>query len=197
MNSIAVVENGIARLKWLAAATRFEAAALRYEACLRKANFNPAQPRVPAGNPDGGQWVADAGTSVQRPGAITDFSAGRRAPRLGSRPHGHHFVSHAVYSKFPLRPETRRIFDDAKTGRLTFPHGFTKEHRAYNDAVGEKFEAFLLRHAIESDDMTPRQAREFVDEIKRSTDPRIRDLNLKIYRQQIFNIFRNRLRGIE
>lgn len=28
----------------------------------RKANFNPAQPRVPAGNPDGGQWT-DSGSS--------------------------------------------------------------------------------------------------------------------------------------
>jgi len=28
-----------------------------------KANFNPNQPRVPAGNPDGGQWTDDAGGS--------------------------------------------------------------------------------------------------------------------------------------
>jgi hypothetical protein len=29
----------------------------------RKANFNPNQPRIPAGNPDGGQWTSDAGAS--------------------------------------------------------------------------------------------------------------------------------------
>jgi hypothetical protein len=28
---------------------------------LRKANFNPDEPRVPAGNPDGGQWTKDDG----------------------------------------------------------------------------------------------------------------------------------------
>jgi hypothetical protein len=26
-----------------------------------KANFNPDQPRVPAGNPDGGQWTSEGG----------------------------------------------------------------------------------------------------------------------------------------
>jgi hypothetical protein len=37
------------------AAVTFRAAAL--QALLRKANFNPNQPRVPRGNPDGGQWT--------------------------------------------------------------------------------------------------------------------------------------------
>ena len=27
----------------------------------RKANFNPNQPRVAAGNPDGGQWTSEGG----------------------------------------------------------------------------------------------------------------------------------------
>lgn len=30
---------------------------------LRKAAFNPDEPRVPAGNPDGGQWTKDGGSS--------------------------------------------------------------------------------------------------------------------------------------
>ncbi len=30
---------------------------------LRKANFNPDEPRVPAGNPDGGQWTSDGGSA--------------------------------------------------------------------------------------------------------------------------------------
>lgn len=34
---------------------------------LFRANFNPAQPRVPAGNPDGGQWT-DAGGAGETPG---------------------------------------------------------------------------------------------------------------------------------
>ncbi|MGD9614245.1 MAG: hypothetical protein AB7H90_11370 [Alphaproteobacteria bacterium] len=42
-------------MQWLASAS-----------WLVKANFNPNQPRVPAGNPDGGQWT-DAGGSKQTP----------------------------------------------------------------------------------------------------------------------------------
>jgi hypothetical protein len=41
-------------------------AVIRYEQLLQKAlhphNYNPDQPRVPAGNPDGGQWTRIAAT---------------------------------------------------------------------------------------------------------------------------------------
>jgi len=45
-----------------------------------KANFNPNQPRVPAGNPDGGQWTSEGGTtyiavpSQSRPVRLADAS---------------------------------------------------------------------------------------------------------------------------
>ena len=32
----------------------------RYQEACRKAGFNPDQPRVPAGNPGGGQWTSGA-----------------------------------------------------------------------------------------------------------------------------------------
>jgi len=41
-----------------------------------KANFNPDQPRVSAGNPDGGQWRSESGSQA------TDFSAVRRSNRI-------------------------------------------------------------------------------------------------------------------
>lgn len=44
MNSIAAIETGLARLKWLAAAARFELA-LRRHGCALKAGYDPAQPR--------------------------------------------------------------------------------------------------------------------------------------------------------
>ncbi|MCW0001219.1 hypothetical protein OE766_23645 [Pararhizobium sp. YC-54] len=45
--------------------------------CLEwKAGFRPEQPRVPAGNPDGGQWVGDG--SESRPIRVS-----RRGPRGG------------------------------------------------------------------------------------------------------------------
>jgi hypothetical protein len=38
-----------------------ELAAIRLQLLLRKANFNPAQLRIPAGQPGGGQWTSDGG----------------------------------------------------------------------------------------------------------------------------------------
>jgi len=34
---------------------------------LRKANFNPNQPRVPAGEPEGGQWTPVGGSGYKPP----------------------------------------------------------------------------------------------------------------------------------
>ena len=59
MKSIAIVENGIARLKWLAAATRFDAALLRHGLAL-KAGYDPAQPRNELG-----RWT-NTGDSLTR-----------------------------------------------------------------------------------------------------------------------------------
>jgi len=52
------------RIRWEIVRLEFQLAFIRLETLLRKANFNPSQPRVPSGNPDGGQWtrVAQAGS---------------------------------------------------------------------------------------------------------------------------------------
>ncbi len=63
--ALRAIEGGLLRLKWLAAATRFEIAMRRHDRAL-KANFNPNQPRVPRGNPDGGQWTSGGGNG-QKP----------------------------------------------------------------------------------------------------------------------------------
>lgn len=52
--AIRAIEDGILHLKWLAAATRFELAMHRH---MRALKYSPDQPRVPRGNPDGGQWT--------------------------------------------------------------------------------------------------------------------------------------------
>ena len=68
--ALRTIESGLLRLKWLAAATRFEIAMRRHDRALKlayKYGYNPAQPRVPAGNPDGGQWTTDAnGNPIRR-----------------------------------------------------------------------------------------------------------------------------------
>ena len=58
--AIRAIEGGLLRLKWFAAATRFEIAMRRHDRALKyayKYGYNPAQPRVPAGDPTGGRWV--------------------------------------------------------------------------------------------------------------------------------------------
>ncbi|RDJ93507.1 hypothetical protein B4Q13_21440 [Lacticaseibacillus rhamnosus] len=47
----------ISHLRWHIAGNRMLLAAYRLTALLRKANFNPNQPRVPAGSPEGGEWT--------------------------------------------------------------------------------------------------------------------------------------------
>ena len=68
------------RLKTEVAALR---ARLRLQQVLAdfKAGFKPDQPRVPAGNPDGGQWTADEGNA-----SATDLSASRRRTTTGRFP---------------------------------------------------------------------------------------------------------------
>jgi len=68
--ALRAIEGGLLRLKWLAAATRFEIAMRRHDSALkagyrRKYGFNPDQPRVPRGQPEGGEWT-DGGSSPGR-----------------------------------------------------------------------------------------------------------------------------------
>jgi hypothetical protein len=60
-------DTGILRLKWLVAAARFELALRRHD-CVFKYSFNPDQPRVSRGSPDGGRWTRIAGGNLSRTG---------------------------------------------------------------------------------------------------------------------------------
>lgn len=58
-------------------ALRFKLALLKLKLkALHPSNYNPEQPRVPAGNPDGGQWTDDGGTGARL--------AAADKPRLGA-----------------------------------------------------------------------------------------------------------------
>ena len=59
-DAAACPDGGLLRRRWLAGAARFERA-LRRHAYALKANFNPDQPRVPAGELGGGQWTSGGG----------------------------------------------------------------------------------------------------------------------------------------
>src|SRR5690349_18870921 len=112
---LAAIESGILRLKWLAAAARFELA-MRKHAYALKAGFNPGQPRVPKGDPAGGQWSdtgAGGGISTGRARAYpSDLSAAKR-----NRADGHHYIHQALLKRWPnLSQEARDAFGAAKTG---------------------------------------------------------------------------------
>jgi hypothetical protein len=82
MHTFDALRTELLRLKYHAAALAFEIKLRAYDRSL-KANFNPDQPRVPAGHPDGGQWTRVAGS-------LTDISAARRRAggllrRIGDR----------------------------------------------------------------------------------------------------------------
>jgi hypothetical protein len=169
-------------------------AAIRLEQLRRKAGFNPAQPRVPAGNADSGQWTNDGGGgAAPRTGALGAIKVAE-----SFNPGSHHFVPQSLFNKLPLPPETRKVFDEAKTAPLLSErHGWSKEHRIYNDAITEHFDRFMKENSIRPEEMAPDQARRFVEEVKRSSDPRIRGLNMRIYMREIMYWLRRVPRGNE
>ena len=59
--SRADLDRELASLRWHAAAMRVELMLIKLVQLHRKAGFDPDQPRVPAGNPDGGQWTRVGG----------------------------------------------------------------------------------------------------------------------------------------
>lgn len=87
----------------------------------------------------------------------------------------------AIFDKLPLKPETRRVLEHAVTGPLSpGTHGWDKEHKAYNKAVKNLWDEFLKRQAIIVEEMTSGQASHFLDEVRHSNNPVIRDFNARL-----------------
>ena len=198
-------DSALAALRREHAALRRALAEVKRAILARKAGFDPDQPRVPAGNSDGGQWIA-SGTGVAEisddEGSIisdetldddwipdADYAANSR-----DTADGHHYAVRSIYGKYTLPPETNKVFEDAKTGRLYYEgnNAWDKAHRIYRDAVRENFQRFLSSNSIEPERMTPEQARAFLKEIETSKDTRIRDFNRMIRMREM--IYRYRLR---
>jgi hypothetical protein len=143
--------------------------------------YNPDEPRVPKHNTGGGQW-----THVAANGSPNDASDGGEFTR---QPYadGHHWVPKQLWRKEPFPTETKAVFNKSKSGPLADPSvNFNDaEHRAYNDAVKKLLDGFLERNTITKEQMTPAQAEEFVQEVKGSVDPRIREFVLKIEREAL------------
>jgi hypothetical protein len=181
-----------------------EIAMLRHELALRR-KFRPDQPRVPAGNPDGGQWTSEDGSAARVRLAQTNRVLTDAYGERYYNPGGHHEMPRGVYEKWNLRPETRRVFDQGTTGTIpevgfrTSPSGPATRHawggeggmhQNYNKAVQELSDRFLQTNGITPEQMTPDQARTLLKEIRESEDPRIRDYNSNLRR--IRRLFRLR-----
>jgi hypothetical protein len=78
-------ESEILRMKWRTALVDLETAVRRHRLAQQKANFNPAQPRVPAGNPDGGQWTSGGGIGSDRSQDTRITLASLRPPLVPKR----------------------------------------------------------------------------------------------------------------
>jgi hypothetical protein len=117
---------------------------------------------VPAGNADGGQWTNDSGRSVDDSEILSDAPDSRWIPGAQYTADGHHWVPKAVYGKYSLRPETKKVFDNSTSGPLADDsvNRWTVEHRNYNAAVNEAFTAYMKKNSISADQMTPDQAQE-------------------------------------
>lgn len=59
-------------LRYELAATGVMLHAIRLRMLVRKANFDPNQPRVPRGNPDGGEWMDGGHSTGKRPASRRD-----------------------------------------------------------------------------------------------------------------------------
>lgn len=155
-----------------------------------KAGFRYDQSRWPRGSGrNSGRWSRGVG-------ALPSGNGNNSAPTRG----GHHFVPKEIFNDPALRlpQDAWRVFEQAVTGPLSAgPHRWSKEHDTHNDAVKEYFNRFIKENGIQTDKMTPEQAQRFLDAVKRSTDPRIRGLNISIYRREIFFQIRRIGRGSE
>ena len=172
-------------IRYRLAALRFEAALVAHAHVCRKAGFKEDQPRWPKGSGEiSGRWSGGGGL----------VAAGLR--RSG-RSFGHHLLPREIYEKEPLKPETRRVFEDATIGPLRAQrHNYGEGHPEYNKAAYELFNRFKAENGIRSEDMEPQQARKLLDEIRGSSDPRIRNLNWRIIMRELRYYIR-RGRGTE
>jgi HK97 family phage portal protein len=166
------------------------------------AKFNPDQPRVPGGNPDGGQWTsggnagsaanADEGRVLSDANEDNDWILDAQYAGQEQKRGGHHYVPKAVIKSFDnLSPEAKKFLMDDVTGSLKGQrHGNSISHMQYNEAVREHFDRFLEKNNLKPEEMTKNDAKRLSNEIKNSNQPSIRGFNMKIWMREIIHLLR-------
>ena len=162
--------------------------------------YSPNQPRVSAGNPDGGQWTS-GGSGITGQRILSDESPDPIKPGAQYAAEGHHWVARGVFNKekYSFRPETLKVLQNATTGALKDPtsNWFDVPHRQYNEAVEEALDSFLERNNIRSNQMSSDQARSFIRSIIRSGEPRIRPFIRRMIFRELQYWYRQGGRGRE
>lgn len=146
----AELKRAILALKRHIAAERVLLAGRHLAALLGKANFNPAQPRVPAGNADGGQWIGTGGDAGGSTGEGRTRVAQNEEPERyrvdlleEERSGGHTYRQHVGKSEEALKARVRAsILADPDPERHSIRSGsFTSL-----DAASKLVDATLARN---------------------------------------------------
>ena len=97
----------------------------------------------------------------------------------GTQTGGHHFFPEAIFNKLNISEEVRSVFNKALTGTIPVESGepllntFDRAHREYNSTVKELYLNWLgHRNSLE---LTVKEAEEFINVIKSSNNPIIRN----------------------
>lgn len=169
----------------------------RYVETCRKAGFDPDQPRVPAGSPDGGQWTSGGGNDPRVLSDATpdnEWSPGAQYAASKSRAVGHHFMPQSLYRKLPLPDDTRKVFENATTGPLYYEgnNAWDEAHRTYRQGVENEFYKFVEDRGINIEEMTPDQARSFLKRLEETSDIRVRNFNRMVRMRELICGYRTR-----
>ena len=159
---------------------------------------DPEHPGWPAKTPgglggkfrpkEGGEFAGEkAGGPAVEDGEQTRYNF---PPRRGR---GHTWMPYGVYKKYNWQDETRKVFRNWTSGPLadrTVNYN-TAEHIEYNEAADEILKGYLEKNGITSEQASPAQAREMIEEVLGSKDPRIAVLRRQIIReaQRYFRVY--------
>jgi hypothetical protein len=182
MRALNAIESGLLRLQWLAAEAKFEVAMQADrggEGTSAGNGEDRNDPRVISDAMPDNNWKPDA-----------QYAANETEKPARDRAKGHHYVPTAVYKnpELNLPQETQKVFEEeGKTGRLfdDRTNRYSADHRVYNEAVKDEFKRFITENNIQSDRMTPDQARSFLGEVLGSKEPRIQNFNMRIQIREI------------
>jgi hypothetical protein len=80
-----------------------------------------------------------------------------------------------------LSEAAREVFEGSTTGPIPGGHNYGEGHRDYNEGVKDLWDKHVTQNKIDPAKMTKKQAEDFVSEVKRCSDPRVRRYNLRLW----------------